>query len=323
MKPFKNILAATDTRLDIHPIVDEAAQLAHRNGAKLKLVDVVPDFPWTARMIVKDHEDIRQVLARTKQEKLDVLASALRDEGIDVETKVLSGRASVEIIREVLRERHDLVLRVAKGHESRHKGFFGATGRQLLRDCPCAVWLVAAAETADYKHVMGCIDTSTDHELDAELNNKVYELASTIGQQHDARCSTIHAWHVDGESLLEGRMPRAEFERLRQERREYIQRLLTKFLKSHGSEGTDSDVHMLKGDPVQVIPAFAKENDVDLVVMGTVARSGMSGMIIGNTAESILNAIHCSVLAVKPDNFVSPINGGEYIAISGRRSNEN
>lgn len=64
MKPFKNILAATDTRLDIHPIVDEAAQIAHRNGAKLKLVDVVPEFPWTVRMILKDHENIRQVLGR-------------------------------------------------------------------------------------------------------------------------------------------------------------------------------------------------------------------------------------------------------------------
>jgi nucleotide-binding universal stress UspA family protein len=41
--------------------------------------------------------------------------------------------------------------------------------------------------------------------------------------------------------------------------------------------------------------------------MGTVARSGTSGILIGNTAERILNSIECSVLALKPDSFVSSI----------------
>ncbi len=97
---------------------------------------------------------------------------------MDAESKVLWGKTSVEIIREVLRGQHDLLLRVAKGHGSSHKGFFGTTGRRLLRDCPCAVWLVAAADTPEYKHFMACIDASTGHDLDAELNKKVFDSAS-------------------------------------------------------------------------------------------------------------------------------------------------
>ncbi len=43
------------------------------------------------------------------------------------------------------------------------------------------------------------------------------------------------------------------------------------------------------------------------VVMGAVARTGIPGFIMGNTAETILNQIGCSVLAVKPPGFVTPV----------------
>ena len=56
-----------------------------------------------------------------------------------------------------------------------------------------------------------------------------------------------------------------------------------------------------------MIPAFVHEQSVDLVVMGTVARSGVSGIIMGNTAEQILDQLGCSVLALKPEGFVCPI----------------
>jgi nucleotide-binding universal stress UspA family protein len=49
------------------------------------------------------------------------------------------------------------------------------------------------------------------------------------------------------------------------------------------------------------------EQDIDLLVMGTVCRTGISGFLIGNTAEEVLNQIDCSVLTVKPEGFVTPV----------------
>jgi nucleotide-binding universal stress UspA family protein len=66
-------------------------------------------------------------------------------------------------------------------------------------------------------------------------------------------------------------------------------------------------VHFIKGDPGQVIPSFATEHRIDVLVIGTIGRSGTSGLIIGNTAEKVLNQLQCSVLALKPPGFVSPI----------------
>jgi nucleotide-binding universal stress UspA family protein len=66
-------------------------------------------------------------------------------------------------------------------------------------------------------------------------------------------------------------------------------------------------VHLVKGKPSIDIPLMVKKYNVDLIVMGTVARTGIPGFIIGNTAESILEQVRCSVLAIKPDGFKSPI----------------
>ena len=44
-----------------------------------------------------------------------------------------------------------------------------------------------------------------------------------------------------------------------------------------------------------------------MLVMGTVGRSGIPGLIIGNTAEKVITSIDCSVLAVKPEHFVTPV----------------
>ena len=67
-------------------------------------------------------------------------------------------------------------------------------------------------------------------------------------------------------------------------------------------------LHLMKGHARHVVPIKVQELDVDLIVMGTVARTGIPGFLMGNTAESILNQIDCSVLAIKPFGFVSPVS---------------
>ena len=65
--------------------------------------------------------------------------------------------------------------------------------------------------------------------------------------------------------------------------------------------------HLVKGRARKEIPELAKRIEADLVVMGTVGRTGVPGFIVGNTAEMILAQIDCSVLAIKPPGFVTPV----------------
>jgi nucleotide-binding universal stress UspA family protein len=308
MKRFKKILVATDTRLDNHPILNAAVEVAVHNKAALTVVDVLPDFSWATRLSLPDHEHVQDLLQQERTEKLAALAAPIRDQGIAVETKLLEGKTSVEIVREVLRGEHNLVMAVAKGDRSRHSGFFGHTARRLLRHCPTAVWLVAPETGSQVKHILACVDPSTDNPLDAELNDKVYELGSSISNFHDSKFSILHAWLMQDESLLSSRLKPKVMTEYERKDREYREKLLGKFLNQHDCDRSADNVHVVKGKTPEVVADFVRDNEVDLVIMGTVARSGLSGLLMGNTSEKILDRIDCSVLAIKPYSFQCPIH---------------
>lgn len=307
VKRFKKILAATDSRYDEHPIVELAAEVAFINCSVLKIVDVVPAIPWAARISMKDHTHVHDLIMQEKLEKIDRLAEPIRSKGINVETEILTGGTSIELTREVLRNDHDLVMAVAKGRESVQKGFFGRTGRQLLGKCPAAVWLITRDTLAKFQLVLGCIDTSTNDPIDAELNEKIYELGMSISKYFNGQFSIMHAWSIWNEPLLKSRLMPGEFEQYISMNREQIETLLNKFLAKQDQQIDAKQVHLQNGEARYVIPHFVAENNVDVVVMGTVGRSGLSGMIMGNTAEHILDRLECSVLALKPASFVCPV----------------
>jgi nucleotide-binding universal stress UspA family protein len=66
-------------------------------------------------------------------------------------------------------------------------------------------------------------------------------------------------------------------------------------------------VHMRKARPIDAITDVATTVDPGIVVMGTLARSGVAGLLMGNTAETTLGTLRSSIIAVKPDGFVSPV----------------
>lgn len=308
MKRFKKILVTADTRYDDHPIVESAVEIARENGASVTIVDVIPDFSWIARLAVKELENIEQSMRQEKAQKLENLATLIRDQGIDVETKLLGGKTSVSIVREVLNGGHDLVMAVSKGKNSVHRGYFGQTARRLLRTCPCAVWLIPPGVAPHFQHILASLDTSSDSPLDMELNEKVYELASSLSAYHECNFSLVHAWDMEDEAMLNMQLKPNIVAEYVDERREHCEKLLDQFLKKYEASSSDETVYLLKGMAPEVIAQFTKSRNVDLVVMGTVARSGLSGMFMGNTSEKILDHLNSSVLALKPYSFKCPIS---------------
>ena len=311
MKRFANILVATDTALDDHPIVAEAAEIATQNNARIKIVDVVPELPWTVKFTLKDHAHYTELIRAEKEAKLASLAEPLQKNGLDVATAVLSGVSSTELIREVLRYQHDLVLRVAKGSHSRSSGFFGTTGMKLLRQCPCPVWLVAPGTTPKFKHIVACVDPSGPDDKGDEFDDEIIELAKSISEYHQANLSIVHAWSMFGGQVLKWKMDADEYERAVAKNRQHAMDRFDAFLVRHGYSAASEQCKLLDGDPAPTISHFVKQSSADLIIMGTVARSGLSGAIMGNIAEQMLNRIECSVLALKPASFQCPIRLAE------------
>ncbi len=102
-------------------------------------------------------------------------------------------------------------------------------------------------------------------------------------------------------------MPKSKLAKLVQETREAHTRMLDDLLGKYDLSKLRHRVHLVKGPARALIPAVAGREQIDLLVMGTVCRTGVPGFLIGNTAESVLQQVDCSVLAVKPEGFVTPV----------------
>ncbi|EOW9248181.1 TPA: universal stress protein, partial [Vibrio cholerae] len=61
------------------------------------------------------------------------------------------------------------------------------------------------------------------------------------------------------------------------------------------------------GEPREVLPEYVISNEIDLVILGSMSRTGISGFVMGNTAESMINQLECSVMTLKPDSFKPPV----------------
>lgn len=226
---------------------------------------------------------------------------------------MLEGKTFVAVIRAVLHRGHDLVLYPDDETTSLHSALFGSTATHLLRKCPCPVWVLkpsTGSEDGRFRRVLAAINAGTDSPSEQELNTKILELATSLARREGAETHVVHCWAVYGESLLasRGRMTPEELDEYRTQtlntHRDALEGALGRFV----AEGHDIRTHLRKGDPGLMIPELAETLPADVVVMGTVARTGINGVFIGNTAEHVLQRIGCSVMAVKPDGFASPVS---------------
>jgi universal stress protein E len=307
---IQRILVVADSGVESHGALERASRLARRHGAALRIVDIVPEHAWPVRLMQPDYEHIRELYTREKQEFLDGVAAPLRKDGLHVTTKVLYGRSSVEIIREVLRERHDLVVKEAKGRRSRRIGLFGTTALRLLRHCPCDVWLNKPGKSGQEgtsETVLAAVDASPGNASHAALNRKILDLALAVSAD-GVPPHVVFAWQIYGEDVLRARMNPADFARLEQAAAEENQRSFGQLLAHYDWKEDDPHVHLLRGDPPQAIQDVVRERAIDVLVMGTVARTGIVRLFLGNTAESLLEQVECSLLATKPEGFISSVH---------------
>lgn len=307
MSTFQNILVAIDTSHAHHPLLERAARLAEMQKAALTVVDVVPELTWAQRLVMDGAEHVHELLIREKSAKLRKLAASLRKRGLTVKNRVLVGRTSEELIRQVLRGKHDVVLREAKGARSRRPGFFGMTAMELLRKCPCPVWLINSSHEGPVRRVLAAVDTNPEKVRNPEFDEQILRLAQAVAGMFDARLDVLHVWSIYGERIVRDYMKTNEFHSLEQAMHREHGECLHELVRKVGLSPESDQVHLIRGDAAAEIPAFVTAHEVDLLVMGTLARSGVAGLLMGNTAEIILNQLQCSVLTLKPAGFVTPV----------------
>ncbi|MCL4304008.1 MAG: universal stress protein [Anaerolineae bacterium] len=313
MHNFKNILIVVDSKTRSQVLLERGAALAQRNQACLTVMDVVTELPRTlsALILSESPEELQQYIIEKRSQELERLITPLRQKEIQVEVKVFSGTPFLEIIREVLRNGYDLVMIMAEGRGGLKESLFGRTTTHLLRKCPCPVWVMKRNQPRYYRRILAAVDPSPpfDEQRNA-LNKTIMDLATSLAQTEQGELHIVHTWTIVGETMLKANTDISENEmyQLMQTIKKEHGYWLKELLRQYDLNKLKYQVHLLKGVAGKVIPKLVQAKGVELIVMGTVCRAGVAGLIIGNTAENVLDQVDCSVLTVKPEGFVSPVS---------------
>jgi universal stress protein E len=301
MYRFKNILFSPLSWHRNPAALRRVSELAARNGAKLTLLAVAPEPSGLQRLLQRP--TLIDEALNAEQIRLDKgLQRWAAHAPTDALTRVEVGDRALRIIERVLGEGHDLV--VVTSDEDREDR---ATIRRLLRKCPCPVWVIRPTR-ARTQRVLAAVNPDPS---EAELNRTILELATSMVDLHGGEFHVVHAWELYGEATMRHsafmHVPPAELDALRDEEcAKHAEALAALVASSQAPEAT-RQVHLVNGAAAEVIPALVSRLRINLLVMGTVARTGVSAMVMGNTAERVLDEVNCSLIAVKPAGFVSPI----------------
>jgi len=253
---------------------------------------------------------IREHIVEEESQLLEKWIDFVQQRGVPVGGKMLYGTPFLEIIREVLRNEHDLVMTTAEGRGGLKERLFGSTTMHLMRKCPCPVWVMKPSQAETRTRVLAAVDPVPLDEEQYTISAKIMDLATSLARRDQCELVVVHTWGFPAEhSLRSGYLvASSELDLWVRRARDLQRRRLAELLASYNLQDLKAQVYMLKGEPGHLIPLLAARLEVALIVMGTVSRSGVSGLLIGNTAERILDQVDCSVLTVKPDRFVTPVS---------------
>ena len=315
MKRFKNILLVFDEGARGETALERAATLTEENQAQLTVVEVIGEMPPDARRLISVWrplllEDPQDLIVSERRERLAQCIETIRQQGVEVDTKVFVGDQFLEVTREVLRNGRDLVMMTADGKCGVKGWLFGTASMHLMRKCPCPVWVVKPAQHERYARILAAVDTDPDDDSKDALNSTIMDLATSLAQLEQSELHVVHAWTMFEEDYAIHRdvVPADQLTNALREVQEKHQKKLDQLLGKYELKELQHEIHLRKGAAAAVIPRLAHDKQIDLIVMGTVCRTGIAGFFIGNTAEKILQEVDCSVLTVKPEGFVSPVN---------------
>ena len=308
MKRFKNILYHADGTDSEGRSLNRAVTLAKTNDAALTVIDVVSKADLASDVSKRFGIDLNRLLRQRRFEELETLIEPHVQSGVKVYTQVVSGSPFLELCRAVQINGYDLLMKAPRAEEGLAERLFGSNDMHLLRKCPCPVWIDRPESAHPYRNIIAAVDPMD--QAGADLNRLIMDLASSLAERESARLHVIHAWRLEGESMLtSGRasISPADLENLLSGAKQSHARRLNELLAGYGLSTESPQVNLVKAKPSAAIYSLSRKLNADLVVMGTVGRTGIPGLIIGNTAEDVLQATPASVLAVKPSGFVSPV----------------
>jgi universal stress protein E len=158
---------------------------------------------------------------------------------------------------------------------------------------------------------VAAVDPLHERDKPADLDRKILTTAGELARAFDGELHVFHAFDIaealavstDSMTMPIALPVRELADAARAEHTAAVHALCAE----HGVPPERSHVH--QGRTRELLMTLTEQLRADTVVMGAVSRSGLKGLFLGNTAEDVLDRLHCDLLIVKPAGFHASLPG--------------
>ena len=292
------VLVATDLSDSADEAIRQADAFAKVSGGKLVVCHVVHEAlrssPMFPQFVQPDMEAVIHAESRAAADVEDRVKQITGRKAEDFEVRIESGAADAEILRVAEDAKATLVVTASRGLTGIARMLLGTVAERVVRYAHCPV-LVARPHAATNK-VLVATDLS-------EPSVPAVALAAEVATARGAELTALHSLDIRpapafGFTVPFGGVPVIPPQELVEQMRLSADEVLGGVLARVGAKG---DHRVVEGEATSSILRTADELGVDLVVIATHGRTGLTRLALGSVAEKIVRAAHCSVLVARSD----------------------
>lgn len=300
MQQLHSILVVISAKRGEHPALRRALKLAETRKIHIHLFNSIyePIMELTDVLSSDHRKEMKRQYMADRQLYLDSLAENIKHPNVTYTVHLSWHRELHEAIEQIVEEiKPDLVIKHISADADSHNPFTMPVDRHLLRYCNAPLLLV---NDMNWKPgpILAAVDPTATDDAHKLLNQEIIFAANTLAALTNTSVHLINSYETP---TLSPSLDLPNFD---------VQQMCANAAHWHATQmhslvdqqGFSKDhIHVVAGAPEDVIPQIASQIHAQLVVLGTVGRTGIAAAFLGNTAERVLSKLKVEVLALKPN----------------------
>ena len=303
---FNNILVVLNPENDKQYALARAVRLAQEqkspNPVNITLFLAIYDLSYEMSALLSSEErtEMRHNVIEQRKLAIQPYIEKYASDGIQFSSTVVWQSNEAEAItREVETHNYDLVVKYTKAEESLKSLIVTPVDWQILRKCPTPILVVKDGDWKHQRRILVAVNVSDDeNEAHSSFNDELVSLSMNLADSLDR--GNIHLVTAYPPTPINMAIDLPEFSTGDGNSGLRGQYLLNMKALRQKYGISDDHTHVLEGFPEDVIPQVAEKLEAELVILGTIGRTGLSAAFLGNTAEHVISKLNCNLLAIKP-----------------------
>lgn len=289
------ILVGTDFSETAAAALDWAIELARQQGAAIELVHAVTVPPSIPGYIPSAGMDFQEEVLKAAEARLAETAATLDGRGVPITTRLFPGTPSQVILDRAEGAGAMAIVLGTRGLTGLRHLLLGSTAQRVVHGAGCPVLSVHPGDLGKHREIRTIL-VPTDFSQDAGLAiAAAHRLLAPL--ERDARLILLNVYNLPIEYTAYGPVPTSvnylQDAGLESERR------LFEAAQALQREGLTVETVAREGDPAHVIAEEAGKRGADLIAMGTRGLTGLRHLLMGSTAERVVEYAPCPVMTVR------------------------